>query len=420
MSSSALETEIQRRLWERDPERYLADCLKIRDKHGKIVPLEANAHQRKVLDEYKRQRERGIPVRIAILKPRQTGNSTVSQGLIYHQNRFHPADAKVVAHDADTTELLFRMAHRFYDNSPSYEQLPTEAYHRKGLVFAPPHGGSITIATAGTKTVGRGSTPLYLHCSETAHYQDAKIVMASLLNAVPKTAESLVIVETTANGMGGYFWTLWHKAKAGQSEFVPIFLSWKDFPEYSLRVPHPEGFEASLSGYERALRAKHNLTLEQLNWRRSTIQTELNGDEDLFKQEYPLDDIEAFLTSGRARFDRPLVMEWPIEDPLRGHLQLEDRYGSEILTFIPNREGYLSIFRKPQPGRKYVIGSDVAEGIEIDGAPTDNRYDKSSGDVIDRHTGEQVAHLHGHFEPDEFGRQLALLGRYYNNAFQGV
>lgn len=411
---------ISRALWERDDEAYFAECLKIRNKEQNVVPLVPNVHQQKVNQEIARQRGLKQPIRIIILKERQSGNSTISGAQIYKAVRFRPADAKVIAHDIETTELLFRMHRRFYDCLPPDEQLPTEAYHRKGIIFSPPHGGSITIGTAGTETTGRGGTTMYLHCSEAAYYKNGKEVMASLLNAVPDLPGSMVIIESTANGMGGYFYDLWQKAKSGQSAFVPLFFSWKDFPEYQMAVPDPVFFEASLTSYERQIRAKYELTLEQLYWRRWVIGTKLNGDADLFKQEYPLSDMEAFLTSGRPRFDRECILTWPVQEALCGYLQSNEMYHGRQISFELNKEGWLKIWKRPFKGRNYVIGADVAEGIEVEDAPQDDRYDHSSADVLDADTGEQVAHLHGDFEPDQFGRLLAILGEWYNWAFVGV
>jgi hypothetical protein len=416
--TAPIKLQIDRMAWEKDPRLYFKENLRVQDEHGKIVPLVPNPHQDIILKEIQRQRGLGIPVRIIILKPRKTGSSTIGAAEIYHSVRFRPADAKIIAHDIDTTQYLFRICDRFYKQSPTEEQFATEASNRRELIFK--QGGSITIATAGTKTAGRGSTPLYLLCSEAAYYENAKEVMNSMLNAVPDTPESCVIVESTANGMGGYFFEMWDMAKKGQSAFVPIFLSWKDFPKYSMPVPDSARFEQSLTQKEKQLRAKYRLSLEQLYWRRWVINTKLKGDEDLFSQEFPLDDITAFLTSGRPRFDREAIMSWPIEDPVRGYLEYRDTYGDKQIVFVPNKEGWLHVWKRPQPGRDYLAGADVAEGIEIADAPADDRYDYSCSDIFDRHTGEQVAQIHGHFEPDEFGRQLNMLGRWYNTAFIGV
>ncbi|KKK75048.1 hypothetical protein LCGC14_2877640 [marine sediment metagenome] len=94
--------------------------------------------------------------------------------------------------------------------------------------------------------------------------------------------------------------------------------------------------------------------------------------------------------------------------------------GQRDIRPIPNQRGLLAVWKRPQKGSQYVIGADVAEGIEIDGAPADDKHDYSTLDVIDRNTGEQVCTFHGRLTPDEFGRQSCLIGRWYNDAFAGV
>lgn len=75
-------------------------------------------------------------------------------------------------------------------------------------------------------------------------------------------------------------------------------------------------------------------------------------------------------------------------------------------------EGPVRIFQEPLRGHGYVMGADVAEGLE--------HGDYSSAHVLDAETGLVVATWHDHTDPDLFGEQLAVLGRYYNNALIGV
>jgi hypothetical protein len=63
-------------------------------------------------------------------------------------------------------------------------------------------------------------------------------------------------------------------------------------------------------------------------------------------------------------------------------------------------------------GDKYVIGADVAEGLE--------HGDYSSAHVKHLATSEMVAHWHGHIPADEFAEVLAALGWFYNGALIGV
>jgi hypothetical protein len=70
------------------------------------------------------------------------------------------------------------------------------------------------------------------------------------------------------------------------------------------------------------------------------------------------------------------------------------------------------MYEAPVPGTSYVIGADVAEGLE--------HGDYSSAHVIDVGSMSVVAHWHGHVDPDLFGEVLAHLGYFYGTALVGV
>lgn len=79
------------------------------------------------------------------------------------------------------------------------------------------------------------------------------------------------------------------------------------------------------------------------------------------------------------------------------------------LTFMEEANGPLEMWEAPQPGWRYVIGADVAEGL-LGGA-------WSVGSVWRVPDCQQVAQYRAHIEPAPFGRVLARMGRYYNEAF---
>jgi hypothetical protein len=117
-----------------------------------------------------------------------------------------------------------------------------------------------------------------------------------------------IILESTANGFND-FHSLWRKAEAGESEFLPVFLPWSLDPAY--RRPVDKDFE--MTGEEGKLAELFGLDLEQIAWRRAKISQ--FGSEDYFAQEFPLTPSEAFIAPDLDSFISPaLVLQARRED----------------------------------------------------------------------------------------------------------
>ena len=114
--------------------------------------------------------------------------------------------------------------------------------------------------------------------------------MASLLQTVPDVDGTEIIIESTANGYND-FHSLWRKAEAGESEFMPIFLPWSLDPGYRRKVEP----DFVMDGDEKKLAELHSLDVEQIAWRRAKI-SQL-GSAEYFAQEYPHTPSEAFISS---------------------------------------------------------------------------------------------------------------------------
>jgi hypothetical protein len=226
------------------------------------------------------------------------------------------------------------------------------------------------------------------------------------MQAVPKTPDSLVIMESTANGEGNSFHNEWVRAEAGESAFVPIFIPWWELPD--AWMPLPKDFE--LDEEEQALKRAFGLENEQLQWRRFVLYTELQGDEDLFQQEYPATAEEAFLTSGRPAF--PVK---PLQEMYERARNAWQKRGDVIFaeesgpTFIESRQGALAIYVMPKEGHDYCIGGDPSAGVE--------GGDPAAMAVFDRSTDEIVAVWHGYISPIEFGQKMMALGKFYHDAW---
>jgi hypothetical protein len=368
------------------------------------------------------------------------GLSTLFEGLIFQDSANNPfKNSLIVAHEESASSNLFNMSKLFYENLPDVIR-PMKKYNNgKILSFENPENdeakkaenpglrSKITIATAGSGEVGRSATIHNLHASEVAFFPDAKTTMLGLLQSIPDEMNTLVVLESTANGVGDWFYEMWQKATKGENDFIPIFLPWFIDPTYVRKfnsesqkqqfIDEVNSVTRDSNGnnihtYEYELKEKFDLSWEQLWWRRHTIKTKCQGDETLFMQEYPATPEEAFISSGRPKFNISALRKYQTitKDPIRrGYLRELD---TGEITFLEDDKGYISIWQEPEPGRYYSIGGDVAEGL-IDG-------DYSCGVVGDNTTFDIVAMWHGHIDPDLFGEELIKLAKYYNNAYLGV
>jgi hypothetical protein len=79
---------------------------------------------------------------------------------------------------------------------------------------------------------------------------------------------------------------------------------------------------------------------------------------------------------------------------------------------ISDVRGHVRVWKDPEEGHQYVIGVDVAEGVE--------GGDYSSAQVLDMETLEQVAAVHGHIQPYNLAHLLADLGNWYNKALVAI
>lgn len=394
--------------------KYIEHYVKIRDKAGKIVDFKLNEPQQKLYDIIKEQRELGNPVRIIILKARQMGFSTLTESILFKETATKcNINTGIIAHKEEATTNLFNMSKRIYDNLPDAIKPSKKSSNAKELIFDNRDGtglkSKIKCMTAGADGVGRSDTFNNLHISELAFWGNgAKETMLGLMQSVPNLPNTMVIIESTANGYE-YFKEMWDKAVAKESSFIPLFVGWQDLEEYKMAY---DGF--TLTDEEKELKDTFNLSLEQLTWRRWCIANNCGGDLNQFKQEYPMTPEEAFITSGTPVFDKPkLILR--IESapkPLKIGYFSYDYDGLRIsnIRWIDDEKGAIKLFRLPGMvhNTKYCIGGDTAgEGS-----------DYYTGYVLDAKTGEQVASLRHEYDTDLYTRQMYCLGKYYKYTYR--
>ena len=396
---------------------YIENCLKIKTKSGTVVPFRLNDAQRKLYAVAKRQQDAGKPVRLIILKARQLGFSTLTEGLIFHACATRKnVNALIVAHREDATANLFRMSKLFYDELPAPVKPMLRASNAQELVFENPSKlrserearpglrSRIRCATAGGRGIGRSDTLQCVHLSEYAFWPDGAdgkaSTLAGILQAVPSLPGTMVVIESTANGFED-FKERWDAAVAGENDFEPVFFAWFENPDYSM--PVVPGTEWTPE--ERELRDAYRLTDEQLQWRRWCIANNCGGSLDMFRQEYPASPGEAFLHSGTGVFDNEqIVLRLERLPSPAGRGEFTDGEWTESET------GAITLYELPEEGVPYVLGGDTAgEGS-----------DYFTAIVIDNVSGRIVAKLRQKYSEPEYVRQIYELGRFYNDALVAI
>ncbi|MFA5307232.1 MAG: hypothetical protein WC365_07335 [Candidatus Babeliales bacterium] len=415
----------------KDIKLYCIKFLKIRDKNGNIIVFVPNEPQEqliKIVEDWKAKYPDPATrptLFIIILKARQIGFSTMVEAIFFHELHFSPNKvAMVISYDEKSAQNISEMADRFFQHLPKFLKPMRRPARGKGILFENPSNNpaefeanpglqsKFLMDTAGNANAGSSFTINFLHISELSKWPNAKETLTSLMQAVPQYG-AIVFVESTANGIE-YFHKLWQQSKRGELSYVTVFVPWWQHKEYSTPFEsETERNEFALTYKEKEIQDLYNLTLEQLNWRRIMMKSpKINNDEDIFSQEYPASDEEAFLTSGRPVYDRMKVAKrikyleelYSITPPDVGYIDFVDgRY-----KFIPDPKGTVIIYDHPKPHIPYVIGGDIAEGLK-DG-------DWSVSQLCDNTTGSQVAKQRMHIHPDLWALEQIKLARYYNQA----
>jgi hypothetical protein len=378
--------------------------LSIRTKDLTVERFTPNWAQSEMIEVVERQMTENRPVRVIVLKARQLGISTLTEGILFVRSfMYDHSHSLVIAHEMDSSDSLFGMTSLFWDSFPYRKMFEAKYASRKELTWRDT-GSSIKVATAKNLRAGRGRTINALHASEVAFWDHPEELMLGMRQAVPSRPGSLIVLESTANGVGNWFYDTWNAAIEGEVEYEPLFFPWWKHPEYTATYVGVQEALSHLSEDERILKAL-GVEDDSLAWRRWAIRNLADGDINRFMQEYPATPEEAFIASGANVFPHEsLKRVYEPEDPMRGYLLKE---GDQV-RFVPDRHGPLRVFKMPSADTdwgRYFVGGDPTHTT---------RGDNAAAQVINRRTYEQVAIWHGRIDPMGFADELAKLGAFYN------
>lgn len=290
---------------------WCRECVKVSDKlTGTPVPFLLNAPQRRVLSYLESQRTAGEPIRLIMLKARQWGGSTLVQMYMAWMQlvRHHGWNSLICSHVKDASANIRGMYSLLLHDYPAELKQGEE----KGWSFTPfeksqninqiaARGCRVTIASALAPNAVRGGSYQMAHLSEVAFWGDgdpelAGRIVRSVSGSIPRRPETLIVMESTADGMDNFFHDEWERAMAGQSDKRPVFVPWHEIELYRHDISERERkmLRDTTDPYERKL-MDEGVEAEAIAWYREKRREYATHEQ--MMAEYPSTPDEAFFAS---------------------------------------------------------------------------------------------------------------------------
>lgn len=429
---------------------------------GTDVLFRLNRPQRKLIKRLEKMRKAGKPIRLILLKARQWGGSTSIQIYMAWLQLVHEVglNSLIIAHQGTGSDEIKDMFDRLV------KSYPVEMLHELGDAYAPNEpkmvgvgkSGSIfrvpqrnckiKIGTAERPNSCRGGDYNLVHLSEVGLWKETdgkkpEDIVRSACSGILLRPYTMIVYESTPNGVGNFFHKEYLAAKKGQSQFEAMFVAWFEIEQYELP------FENEADKYEFAKKLFANrrneeiksdreepgtyhwrlwekgATLEAIHWYVSERSKYTNhGD---MASEYPSDDIEAFTYSGRKVFSSEDVEQF--RHACRAPRWIGEIYGSadegekaiEGLRFKKETDGRLFMWHdversdEEEVTDRYLVIVDVCKGHTKNADFADILViDRLS--MMDGEPPEVAAEWHGHIDMDKLAWKAMQVAAYYNNA----
>ncbi len=362
-------------------------CAHIKNKNGGLpLPFLLNAPQRKLIGEFEKMREAGQPIRIILVKARQWGGSTATQiyMLWIQLMRMQGFNSLIVAHQNSGTEEVMNMAKTLLDCYPRHlldsegdrvqekEKIYLSAGWSRSAIKIPRRNFRIKIGSAERPDSSRGGDYALVHLTEVGLWKKTlgkspEDIIRAATSGVLLHPETMIVMESTANGVGNFFNKEYEAAKKGTSLYKPVFVAWHEIEQYASPVADRRAMAerivknrlSDFSDDDRFPSGRYiwNLwedgaRLDAINWYEKTRRGYNNPD--LMPSEYPSNDLEAFVNSGAHVFNRKKALELKkrcIPPRFSGELEGDADYGERALEGITLEEdpnGRLKIWDKPE------------------------------------------------------------------------
>ena len=415
-----------------DFEYWAARCVKIRHKLTRErVPFRLNAPQRRVLDLLESDRRADRPIRVVMLKARQWGGSTLIQMYFAWIQICLRKDwnSLICAHVKDTSQAIRAM---YADMLADY---PMELWEEEEAPRFRPwqksantnevagRGCKVTVSSSYGQDAARGLDFSMAHLSEVAFWIDSDRLspedfVRTVGGSITLQPLTVMVMESTANGIGNFFHSQWLLAESGRSSYRAVFVPWYEIEIYRCGCPDPRLLIENWTDYERRL-WQQGRTLEMIQWYHDK-RGELPSDAAMFA-EYPTTPAEAFINSGSNVFSSEDVER--MRACCREPLEIERRTASRALRPLldtPAGDGELKIWTAPPAPEVHTVRHRYVAVVDVGGRWRHADYSVIA--VFDRlapradRRPELVAQWRGHCDHDLLARYAETVARAYGDA----
>ncbi len=440
-----------------DFEFWCFHCVSIQDKLSKRqIPFRLNYGQRCAAHAYEEQRLAGTPIRVIIVKARQWGGSTVTQIYmlwlqLYHYTGWHSAIVSQLKNQAINIRAMLSSVIANYPTSvPRFTMTGFE--NLSNTKYIPERKCRILISSAETPDALRSFDFSMLHLSEVGLWKStpsksAEDLVQALYSTVPYVSGTLIVMESTAKGIGNFFHKNYLAAVAGDSVMRPLFVPWFAIENYAL-FRHTEGGQSiartadglpvsAVTDAKRLVEGfspyqekqwQQGATLEGIAWYANT-QRGLQYSDFMMRSEYPGSDSEAFQAKSNRYYEQeqveacrhtccaPLVV-----GNLRGDAEKGDACLRNLrLTEQHSASDELRVWIRPDAEWPQSVTDRFLVVVDIGGLSA--KADWSIISVFDRaslveHGGalERAATWRGHIDHDLLAWKAAQIAHWYGNA----
>lgn len=407
------------------------------------------------------------PIRVILLKARQWGGSTTSQLYmawlqLIHRTGLNSLIISNYNEGARKIKGMFKKMIKEYPVAMLHEPGESFSEREDKLVgvegstltqLVPQRNATISIGSAESPDSCRGGDYALVHLSEVGLWKategkQPEDMVRSACSGVLYRPNTMIVYESTANGVGNFFHNEYVAAADPEikSQFEPLFISWFDIELYQIPFFCDEAKRKfALQLYERRRSSaaasdreesgkylwwlwERGASLEGIQWYiEERAKYHSHG---AMASEYPSDDIEAFVNSGHAVFDKYAVeaLRAPTKNPPRyvGEIYALGDEGEDALRDLRFREdsqGLLSVWNLPDitdEDSEEIIANRYLTVVDVGGRSSSADwsvivvFDRLM--MIDGGKPAVVAQWYGHIDMDLLAWKAAQIAAFYEDS----